>query len=293
MKLDSLTPSFIFLEQFNVLDVEGPDAASFLHRLSTNHITNLDLRDACLTTFLDQKGRLVALAYVFRPDQNKLQIITPYASSKSLAEWLDQYLFTEEVTLSDNSDRHALAWVIGNHQQSWIKGPDFHFQASTAPSSLTLVDKGQAKAFGDELTAQNLKELSHAEFASLRIAGRVPYSANEINSNHNPLQLGLGESIHWAKGCYIGQEVISRLESKEKAASTLFAGKVASTELPKLEQGEGIHGEPGAAGVLTSISPIDINHEANVLVVLKRAHTFTHGITELSKVGIDSERQHD
>ena len=119
----------------------------------------------------------------------------------------------------------------------------------------------------------------------------MPFSAHEINANFNPLQLGLSETIHWAKGCYIGQEVISRLESKEKGSKTLIPCKVGANDLHKLKGGEAVHGDEGAIGILTSAVPFNIAREANVLIILKRAHAFSHGFTELSKVRIDSQVQ--
>lgn len=280
MKLDMLMPSFAQLKHFSVVEATGSDAASFLHRLSTNHITNLEIGKSCLTSFLDQKGRLVAIAYVLRIDQARFLLITPYLLIKSLQEWLDAFLFAEDVVLREVSSQHTLTWHIGLAAPG-LKGPDFHFRTGVVHSSLVLDAQSQPDA----------RSLSEEEFEALRVAGGVPFSAHEINANFNPLQLGLAETIHWAKGCYIGQEVVSRLESKEKGSKTLLPCRVAATELHKLKLGEAVHGDEGAIGILTSAVPFNIAREANVIVVLKRAHAFSHGTTELSKVRIDSQVQ--
>jgi|GEM_PF-3349104 len=285
MKLDSMRPSFIVRHDLCVIDALGTDSSSFLHRLSTNHIENLSNGESCLSSFLDQKGRLVAVAYVTRIHADHFRILVPYAPSSSLREWLEQYLFAEDVELTDLSTQFALIWFIGS-QLGHMCGPAFHFHAGKTPSTLTLVEK-------EFLKKPELHEISESEFEALRIAGRAPFSAHEINANFNPLQLGLSDTIHWAKGCYIGQEVVSRLESKEKAGRTLLAGRVAQSDLAKVESGEAAHSDGGQIGIITSVAPITIAEEANVLLVLKRPQSIPHAYSVLSNVRIDIMEQHD
>lgn len=278
MKIESLTPSFIQATDFTVLEVKGTEAAAFLHRLSTNHITNLDVLDSCLTTFLDQKGRLVALAYVKR-FADHFKVIVPYKSLQPLALWLDTFLFTEDATITDVTAEVSIAIGIGTSTQSF-RGPDFRFKHTSLQSHFLMLPLGS-------ITLLDYRRLTGDEFEALRIAGRVPLSSREINGNFNPLQLGIGSAIHWAKGCYIGQEVVSRLESKEKAVPTLYGGRVAKSDLAKIKPGESVHTDHGPAGVLTSVAPMDLGDEANVLVVLKRPQRISTAFTDLSKVRID------
>ena len=60
----------------------------------------------------------------------------------------------------------------------------------------------------------------------------LPKSPDQINSNYNPLELGLKNLISWNKGCYIGQEVISRLDSYDKVSRALVC--LESAEGPSL-----------------------------------------------------------
>jgi folate-binding protein YgfZ len=177
-----------------------------------------------------------------------------------------------------------MAITIG--EEHGFRGPDFHFSHAVVPSYFSILPLGS-------ITILDCKKLKGDEFEALRIAGLVPLSENEINQNFNPLQLGLEKTIHWAKGCYIGQEVISRLESKERAGQTLVAGKVEPHLLSALKPGEAVHTDEGPVGILTSVAPANIAGEANVLVVLKRQGVVTHAQTVLSKVRIDIIKQRD
>ena len=56
-----------------------------------------------------------------------------------------------------------------------------------------------------------------------RILNCIPKAPNEINEANNPFELGLEKLISWDKGCYIGQEVISRLDTYDKVSRKLVA----------------------------------------------------------------------
>ena len=49
-----------------------------------------------------------------------------------------------------------------------------------------------------------------------RISNLIPYHGHEITSKVHPLACGLGDLVHPQKGCYIGQEVLTRMRSRGK-----------------------------------------------------------------------------
>jgi len=58
--------------------------------------------------------------------------------------------------------------------------------------------------------------ISGEAYEHQRILMGFPVSPNELNDNYNPLESGLLHYISFTKGCYIGQEVIARLDSYNK-----------------------------------------------------------------------------
>ncbi len=59
-------------------------------------------------------------------------------------------------------------------------------------------------------------------YNTLRIRAARP-ARPELNSDYIPLEIGLWDEIHFAKGCYTGQEIIARMDSREKLAKTIVA----------------------------------------------------------------------
>jgi folate-binding protein YgfZ len=66
--------------------------------------------------------------------------------------------------------------------------------------------------------------LSAADAETLRILQRVPAWPSEINADRFPQEAGLEKScMSFTKGCYIGQEVLSRIKTTGKMPHELIA----------------------------------------------------------------------
>jgi folate-binding protein YgfZ len=63
----------------------------------------------------------------------------------------------------------------------------------------------------------------------LRIEAGIPIAPNELNDKHNPLETTLVQAISWTKGCYIGQEVIARLDTYDKVQRHLMGFETSDT----------------------------------------------------------------
>jgi folate-binding protein YgfZ len=109
-----------------------------------------------------------------------------------------------------------------------------------------------------------------------RIARGIPAWARELNDSVLPPEAGLDESdISYHKGCYIGQEILSRLKRSgrlNKRLARLQLDATATAWNPQLLDAEGKE-----AGTLTSISPLMHETGRAALGLVKRgaAHVFT------------------
>jgi len=100
------------------------------------------------------------------------------------------------------------------------------------------------------MLAEEGEALGAPDVERLRIRWGIPAYPNEINENHNPWEAGLGDSISLHKGCYIGQEVIARLNTYDKVKKRLVSVRLERTGLrgePLLKDGEEV-------GNLTTVS---------------------------------------
>ena len=58
----------------------------------------------------------------------------------------------------------------------------------------------------------------------------LPFSKQELNGDTNPLELGLGDWVSLDKGCYLGQETIAKLASRDGVKQKLRCWTVQPSE---------------------------------------------------------------
>jgi folate-binding protein YgfZ len=93
-------------------------------------------------------------------------------------------------------------------------------------------------------------------YEAVRVEAGFPAWGSELNEEMNPLEAGLDASIHWNKGCYIGQEVIARLDTYHKVQRHLVGLRFDTASAPPAARAQ-VFASGEAAGWVTSsiVSP--------------------------------------
>jgi tRNA-modifying protein YgfZ len=238
--------------------VVGPDARAFLHRLSTQHVASLQAGEGRLNVLTTDKGRIVDVVHHLDRGDDGVLLVGSAGKGAALLAWLDRYLFSEKVELSE------------------VTGPCFEV---TGPTALApWQHSGDTVRTFDRVTAAGARvpcvivlgdavdgvRGSADEAEVLRIAAGVP-GAGELNDKFNPLDLGLHDAIHWNKGCYIGQEVIARLDTYQKQHKVLACLRGVVTV------GAAVSVDEKNVGEVTSVAPFAWGDRPNALCVARVA----------------------
>ena len=67
---------------------------------------------------------------------------------------------------------------------------------------------------------------------SQRILLGLPADGHELTEDHNPLEAGLRDAVSFDKGCYVGQEVVARLQNYDKVARSIWGLWLPAGESP-------------------------------------------------------------
>ena len=124
----------------------------------------------------------------------------------------------------------------------------------------------------------------------LRIEAGQPGMGSEIKADTIPLEVGLGDHISFSKGCYIGQEIIARMESRGKMARTLVRVRADSA----LKVGRSLIAGGRRIGVVTSavhspedgwiglalVKPGSRETEATIITDESNAEIFMHPLAQ-------------
>ena len=58
-----------------------------------------------------------------------------------------------------------------------------------------------------------MREMDSESYEVFRISAGVPAHGPEFGEEVNPLEAGLWDAVSFTKGCYVGQEVVARLNT--------------------------------------------------------------------------------
>ena len=222
-----------------ILRLRGSDAVDLVHRLSTNDMRPLQQPGhICSTIFPTAQGKVVDWCWALSTEDGLL-LKTSEGRAPRLAEWISNYIIMEDVTVEDISKSYTHVILDGDDSMKLIG-------LSRRPSGDSVAEQGGAmwwaglSAYGGRLeglvpsaSLDGLKEaakqeancvlLDSIQIEARRLAAGVPSPQFEFKTEVNPLELRLtATAVSWNKGCYIGQEVISRLDSYDKVARLLI-----------------------------------------------------------------------
>jgi folate-binding protein YgfZ len=257
------------------LEVTGADRLDLLHRLSTNSLSGLTSGSATATVFVTDKGRVIDRVIVAVRGESLLLITSPGAES-FLVRWIEKYTIREDITFRDVTADTVMASLIGSRMIAGIF-PKLHVSPGTTTSSapegqetdLLIVRCNDSSADIAYTVAPNdgaLRLVSALEsgpgarwigeraYQGFRIARGIPARPAELNDAYNPLECGLRDSISFTKGCYIGQEVIARLDTYGKTRRCLV--RITSQEPPADPLPVPVRKDGVNAGMLTSMTDL-------------------------------------
>ncbi len=238
------------------LFAKGKDAIDLLHRMSTNDMKPLEEAkpQASLTVLTNEKGRFIDVLKVVRDSDGKVLLITSKGLEETVIRWLDKFTIMEDAHFEPATEKIAQFLICGPNATAIVSkyasqdltGADrssvFDLQIDSMAATLVKAPSLAGNAWF-VLTASEAasKVWSKLEldiwdhdgaifdselFEILRIENGTPIAPNEINDKHNPLELPLAsEAVSFTKGCYIGQEVVARLDAQNKVQRQLVGLK--------------------------------------------------------------------
>jgi folate-binding protein YgfZ len=235
--------------------VRGVDAPAFLHRLCTQHVKDLTPGDARLSALTTDKGRLVDVVHHVVLEEG-IVLVGTVLGTDALCAWLDRYFFTEKLEFAATGTSAVV--VDSQSAGAIVAGADALAPwASARAGSVLAVRTFDRVVDGVAVPAVLLLALDGATLptpntdvevdADRLVAAGAPLA--EISEAHTPLDLELHDAIHWAKGCYIGQEVIARLDTYGKQRKRLMAVDSADT----IRVSDAVSLEGSTIGAVTSV----------------------------------------
>lgn len=231
---------------------DGADVRKFLNGVLTNNIQALAGKSGCYTCLLTPKGKIIADLFCYAcGDYFGLDISV--AQKQAVMETLKKYIVFQKIELVDQSEKWAALAVAGPKAREFLEFffkkvsdtfplllPADYFSYYEVPwkeKSLWVIAKKLWGLEGFEIwvpkneaaalkRALNLPELDAATQEVLRIESSTPKFGVDMDENTIPQEAGLTAALNFNKGCYIGQEIVARLEHRGHVGKRLVQLKI-------------------------------------------------------------------
>jgi folate-binding protein YgfZ len=272
------------LPQRGVLEVEGEDRVRWLDGMLTNEVARLAPgpgRSGCRALALTRKGGVLADVHIWlRPRCFWLE--TEAAAVPGLLAHLRKLVVADDVQLADRSSALAILALEGP------AAPDLLERAAGRPLELAEGSVAELEIGGVALAAAaygasgepafrlaaparaasravaalqeagrplGLVEGTEEAFEILRIEAGTPRFGAELDPGVLPAEARLEAAIAFEKGCYTGQEVVARVESRGRVRRHLVGLRVEGDAAP--EPGAAVEAQGARVGEVTSgcVSP--------------------------------------
>ena len=244
-----------------LLRVEGPRAAHLLNGLLSADVEALRPGDAALSFILTPKGRPVAVPTVLRLEDAILLDIGR-ASLPGLLDHFRTYLPPRfaSVTVLDGPRRVSL---LGPQAIEAANGLDLAgnpLRVARVPEDAGGMDfyfpKGgpEPEAIASAAVSVGGVEASPADYEAWRIERGIPRFGLDITTDNLPQETGLvPRAVSFEKGCYTGQEVVSRIHYRGHVNRHLRGiRRIESPAGPPLAPGTQLIREGRVVGTVTS-----------------------------------------
>jgi len=251
-----------------VIAFRGPDALRYLNGQVTQDVRLAAQGDRALPSCVtDAKGRLQFRVWVHRSAEGEWRVSSEHADPEALFARLARYLIADDAEAVDVTGEWRMIHVTG------ALPPGLEFQAVASERlglpgwdvwiPATASDTSLAPLF-------SIAEWPAEEAETQRVQAGIPAWGRELIEGMLPPEAGLDRTdISYAKGCYIGQEVISRVKSAGKVNRKLV--RLAVDDGTVLVPGEKLWDASGKeAGEVTSVAPIAVDSRRLALGYLKR-----------------------
>ena len=222
-----------------VLRASGTDVAEFLQGQFTNDLRNILPRQSVYGLWLDRKGHVIADSHVVKSaDGAGFWIVSVSSPAPIVARRLEDFIVADDVVIEDATGSWRGKSLIGEGVAEW-------WATERRPGLLIPGRRGSIEnwewIFRESESGQagamipGAREVSREEVERMRIGAGVPLVPVDIGPGDLPNEGGLeSAAISYSKGCYLGQEVMARLQSRGRLRRALVrvAGSGAPPTVP-------------------------------------------------------------
>jgi folate-binding protein YgfZ len=231
--------------------VTGEDRVRLVHAMCTNHVQDLQPGTGCYAFFLTSQGRIIADVNIFYMPDYLLLDTEPETKSRVM-EHLDKFIIADDVLLHDFTDEWATVSVEGPKAEEvlcklgaspghiphslveWGHAQVAHWSYTGGQGYAVYLPLEEKPQLISNLTVAGVPQADMQTADALRIASNRPRFGTEITDANIPQETGQMQAVHFAKGCYLGQEIVERVRSRGHVNRVLTSVRIEGDAAPEI-----------------------------------------------------------
>lgn len=194
-KLINLEPFSLNLDQYKVLEVSGSDALTFLNSQTTNNVKSLNSKSFHFDALLDVSGKIETYFITIKKEDSSFYLLIPTLIYEESLIRIQKFHITEDVNFNSVDLKFYMNFFT-EKKNFMAKLGTYDIEISTEPKSELIIDDEEIFTF-----------------LGLPILNKTIKLGEIFN---NTLLSNIG--IDFNKGCFIGQETVSKIHTRRGAA---------------------------------------------------------------------------
>jgi folate-binding protein YgfZ len=276
----------IDLGHLGTISLEGPDARRFTNGMFTNNIRDLKPGECSRSAMCDDRGRILGLLDIYCTGDDSFEGVLEGVSTEWFESRYGMYIVFDDVEMTTHADGPRVLSLQGPEAgqvlaEAGLPVPDLgHHLLSESNIRVAAKDRSGIGGFDLIVGDKDLKEtwlklinsgatpIGYDALEGLRVRhgrARWPVDGTEKSMVH---ELGLRDEVcNFNKGCYLGQEVINRVDVKGQVTKQLH--RIAITGSTQDALGAAVELDDKVVGTITSVA--ETPEGCMGLAVLRRA----------------------
>ena len=194
------------------LRITGPDRLRYLNGQISNDLRRATEANAIHACVLSAKGKIDADVFAAAEGEGFVLDTDP-GLGEALAARLERYIIADDVQLEDVTEAWALFHVLGAEAPALAANERRRSAARFGEAGTDIWLERAARGGAWQQLAQAFSVCDDECAETLRVERGLPRWGRELTGEIIPTEANLEASaIDYGKGCYIGQEVISRIK---------------------------------------------------------------------------------
>jgi len=228
-------------ETYGRIIMTGRDSAALLQRLTTNDVLALQPNQGLQTVLTTPIGRIIDLLHVVKMGDALWVLTSPGQGPAVYSHLKKNIFFNDHITLTPAARSHRQVALYGVGATAFIAQLSGYDVSMVAQWHATGFDVAGADVLATAIAPlagggwrllipvagvaacglAGLPTLSDSMLNQWQVEAALPAYGHELSTDFIPLEAGLEQAISFKKGCYVGQEIIARMESRGRRAKQL------------------------------------------------------------------------